>query len=333
VLSFLLLVFFGIRLLYANRREIDDAQARNGNRLALLGAGGFLALWGLSVIATWLVSRPERLPMINAADVLARYTLGVTGALIAAWAIWLEQGVFRRRGMGGFGRALLGAAAALFIYAIAQVFTQPSFFFPSTVLNADLFLRLFGFPVQVLRAAMAILMAVFIIRALNVFDIENEQRLAEARAARNAAREEALRVQAAARAETEQLNHQLVGRRPGPGPALHHFAPHGGHARPGAAAGRRRAPAGRRAAPGQRRHAGPVARLRRAAGHRLRRRMQRPDRAGGRAQGPGATTGRLHHRHRPTVVDARPHRSAVADCPAATSPRPTLPPTRLGWQR
>ena len=209
VLSFLLLVFFGIRLLYANRREIDDAQARNGNRLALLGAGGFLALWGLSVVATWLVSRPERLPMINAADVLARYTLGVTGALIAAWAIWLEQGVFRRRGMAGFGRALLGAAAALFIYAIAQVFTQPSFFFPSTVLNADLFLRLFGFPVQVLRAAMAVLMAVFIIRALNVFDIENEQRLAEARAARNAAREEALRVQEAARAETEQLNREL----------------------------------------------------------------------------------------------------------------------------
>ena len=210
VLSFLLLVFFGIRLLYANRREIDDAQAKNGNRLALLGAGAFLALWGLSVIATWLAYRPERLPMINAADVLARYTLGITGAVIAAWAIWLEQGVFKRRGMAGFGRALLGAAAALFVYGVVgQLFTQPSFFFPSTVLNADLFLRLFGFPIQVLRAVMAALMAVFIIRALTVFDIENEQRLAEARAARNAAREEALRVQQAARAETEQLNREL----------------------------------------------------------------------------------------------------------------------------
>ena len=210
VLSFLLLVFFGVRLLYANRREIDDDQAKSGNRLALLGAGAFLALWGLSVIATWLVYRPERLPMINAADVLARYTLGITGAVIAAWAIWLEQGVFKRRGMGGFGRALLGAAAALSIYGVVgQLFTQPSFFFPSTVLNSDLFLRLFGFPVQVLRAAMAALMAVFIIRALNVFDIENEQRLAEARAARNAAREEALRVQQAARSETEQVNREL----------------------------------------------------------------------------------------------------------------------------
>jgi|CXWK01.1.fsa_nt_gi signal transduction histidine kinase len=210
VLSFLLLVFFGIRLLYANRREIDDDQAKNGNRLALLGAGAFLALWGLSVIATWLVYRPERLPMINAADVLARYTLGVTGAVIAAWAIWLEQRVFKRRGMGGFGRALLGAAAALSIYGLGQIFTQPSFFFPSTVLNSDLFLRLFGFPVQVLRAAMAVLMAVFIIRALSVFEIENQQRLDEARAARNAARQEALRVQQAARAETEHLNRDLA---------------------------------------------------------------------------------------------------------------------------
>jgi len=210
VLSFLLLVFFGIRLLYANRREIDDAQASNGNRLALLGAGAFLVLWGLSVIATWVAYRPERLPMINAADVLARYTLGVTGAVIAAWAIWLEQRVFKRRGMGGFGRALLGAATALLIYGvIGQLFTQPSFFFPSTVLNDDLFLRLFGFPVQVLRATMAGLMAVFMIRALNVFEIENQQRLDEARAARVAAREEALRVQQQARIETEQLNREL----------------------------------------------------------------------------------------------------------------------------
>jgi signal transduction histidine kinase len=211
VLSFLLLVFFGIRLLYANRREIDDAQARNGNRLALLGAGAFLGLWGLSVIATWVAYRPERLAMINAADVLARYTLGITGAVIAAWAIWLEQRVFRRRGMAGFGRALLGAATALLIYGIVgQLFTQPSFFFPSTVINSDLFQRLFGFPIQVLRAAMAALMAIFIIRALSAFEIENQQRLDEARAARAAARDEALRVQQTARAQTEQLNSELA---------------------------------------------------------------------------------------------------------------------------
>src|SRR5690606_38866408 len=171
VVSFLLLVFFGIKLLFANRRVAD-----NGNRLALIGAGGFLALWIASAALTLLVYRPERLEMIAAADVLARYTLGITGALIAAWAIWLEQRNFKARGMARFGRALLGAAVALLLYGlIGQLFVRPSFIFPSTVINSALFLDLFGFPVQVFRAVLTILMAAFIIRALNAFEIENQE--------------------------------------------------------------------------------------------------------------------------------------------------------------
>ena len=212
VLSFLLLVFFGIKLLFANRRAGDD-----GDRFALVGAGAFLLLWVASTGLTWLVYRPERLVMINAADVLARYTLGITGSVIAAWAIWLEQRNFARRGMARFGRTLLGAALALLLYGIiGQLFVQPSFIFPSTVINSELFLSLFGFPIQLWRAILAILMALFIIRALNIFEIENEQRLAEAMEQRAAAQQEALRVQQEAllvqqraRAETEQLNHQL----------------------------------------------------------------------------------------------------------------------------
>lgn len=205
VTSFLLLVFFGIKLLYANRRA-----AGNGSRLALVGAGAFLGLWVVSVGLTWLVYRPERLAMIAAADVLARYTLGMTGALIAAWAIRLEQRNFKARGMERFGRALLGAAVALFLYGIiGQLFVRPSFIFPSTVINSQLFLDLFGFPIQLLRAVLAVLIAVFIIRALNVFEIEDRQRLADAMEQRAVAQREALRVQQAAQAETEQLNYQL----------------------------------------------------------------------------------------------------------------------------
>lgn len=202
--SFLLLVFFGIRLLYANR-----SAGANGNRFALLGAGAFLGLWLVSAGATWLVFQPERVAMIDAADVIARYTLGVTGAFIAAWAIRLEQNNFRRRGMGGFGQALLGAAITLWLYGLTQIFTRPSFIFPSTVLNNALFEDVFGFPVQLLRAGLAVLMALFIIRALNVFEVENQQRLAEAVEQRAAAQQQALAVQQRARAQTEQLNRRL----------------------------------------------------------------------------------------------------------------------------
>lgn len=203
VLSFGLLVYFGIRLLFANRNSA------HGNRYALLGVVAFVGLWVLSVAVTWLLDRPERLPMLDAADVLARYALGIPGALIAAWAIWLEQGSFKRRGMEGFGRALLWAAVALGLYGLSQVFTAPSFLFPSTVLNSKLFIDIFGLPIQVVRAALATLMALSIIRALNVFEIETQQRLAAAQAARDDAQREALRVQRQARVQTEQLNREL----------------------------------------------------------------------------------------------------------------------------
>lgn len=207
VASFLLLVFFGIKLLYVNRTT-----AGNGNRFAFAGAGAFLMLWAVSAGATWLFYRPERMDMLAAADVLAHYTLGLTGSLLAAWAIWLEQRNFQRRGMERFGRALLGAAATLFIYgAIGHLFVRPSFIFPSTIINSDLFLRLFGFPVQVLHAALAIMMAGFIIHALNIFEIENQQRLAAAVEQRVGAEREASRVQQQARVETERLNRRLQG--------------------------------------------------------------------------------------------------------------------------
>jgi signal transduction histidine kinase len=98
----------------------------------------------------------------------------------------------------------------LLIYGVVgQLFVNPSFIFPSTVLNTQLFLDLFGFPIQLLRTVLAIVMAVFIIRALNVFEIENQQRLAEAIEQRAAAQQQALRVQQQARAESEELNRQL----------------------------------------------------------------------------------------------------------------------------
>jgi signal transduction histidine kinase len=205
VVSFLLLVFFGITLLHANRRETGD-----GNRFALAGAMGFLVLWAISSLATLVVYRPDRHDMIIAADVLARYTLAIPGAVIAAWAIWLEQRMFKRRGVARFGRALLGAGVALFIYGvIGQLFPRPSFIFPSTILNTESFLATFGFPIQLLRTLMAIFMALFIIRALNVFEIEDRQRLVEAQDARVAAQQEAMFIQEQARIETEQLNREL----------------------------------------------------------------------------------------------------------------------------
>ncbi|MCA9970044.1 MAG: GAF domain-containing sensor histidine kinase [Anaerolineales bacterium] len=205
LLSFLLLVTFGIRLVYSDRRP-------NGNERAFaLGVAGSLAIfWLFSVLLTQWVYRPTAEEMARGADVLSRYIVGIPGALLTAWAVYLEQRTFRIRGMPDFGRALTWAAVAILLYgAIGQLFVTPSFLFPATFLNADLFLRVTGFPVQIFRAAMAGLMALFMIRALRVFELESRQRLSEANEARLAAQRTALDTQRKARVEVEELNREL----------------------------------------------------------------------------------------------------------------------------
>ena len=205
VFSFVLLVVFGIRLIYSN-------QTTNGRERSFswIVAALLVVFWLASTLLTRWIYAPTAEEFIISTDVLARYIIGIPGALLAAWAIFLEQRAFKARGMPDFGKLLLGAAIALVLYGlIGQLFVTPSFLFPANIINSVLFFDLFGFPVQLLRAIMAAFVAIFVIRALRAFEIETQQNLAQANEARLAAQREALEVQETARIETEQLNKEL----------------------------------------------------------------------------------------------------------------------------
>jgi signal transduction histidine kinase len=73
---------------------------------------------------------------------------------------------------------MLIAAIAFGLYGgIGQLFVSPSGIFPSSFLNASIFLQWFGFPIQVFRAAMAAIAAIFIIHSLRAFEVENRRRI------------------------------------------------------------------------------------------------------------------------------------------------------------
>jgi signal transduction histidine kinase len=205
VVSFLLLVIFGVRLQYAIHRKDGREQ-----RFAYLAAIVLFLVWLASVLVTRWVYKPDQADFVTATDVLARYILGIPGALLAAWAIILEQRSFKSKGMAGFGRDLRWAAWALILYGIlGQLFPKESFLFPSTILNAELFMNIFGFPVQFFRAVQAIIMTFFVFRALRAFEVERQQRLDSAHEARLAAQRQALQTQQEAQSATDQLNREL----------------------------------------------------------------------------------------------------------------------------
>lgn len=204
--SFALLVVFGIRLIYLSRR--DDSPTEH--IFAYMAAGGLLGIWVISLVLTNWIYQPAPDEFIAAGDALSRYILGIPGAMLASWAIVLEQRTFRRLEMPDTGRDLLRAALALFIYGVfGQAFPKASFLFPANVVNSELFAQLFGIPIQLFRLLMAALIAIFIVRAVRAFEVERQRNLARANEERLAAQEEALAIQAQSRRETEKLNAEL----------------------------------------------------------------------------------------------------------------------------
>jgi signal transduction histidine kinase len=116
--------------------------------------------------------------------------------LLASAGLIAQQREFRQEGMAQFGRDSLWAAIAFAWYGlIGQLFTHASRLPPSNVVNQELFLEWFGFPVQLLRASAAIVAAIFIMRVLRAFEVEIQRQIAALQAARleEAERREALR--------------------------------------------------------------------------------------------------------------------------------------------
>jgi signal transduction histidine kinase len=208
VISFILLMLFGVRLLFSRRRSDGSEQ-----RLAYASAGALFVLWLVSVLITYWVYEPERAEFMGAMDVLARYILAIPAALVAAWAIILEQRSMKKRSKVRFGRELQWAAWALLLYGVVgQAFPKESFLFPSNIINSQLFLETFGIPIQLFRAIEAALMAILFIRALRTFELARQQRLAEDREARLVAQQKMLATEQMAKKKTEALNKELKDR-------------------------------------------------------------------------------------------------------------------------
>jgi signal transduction histidine kinase len=116
---------------------------------------------------------------LTATDAWTRYTLGIPAALLAAGGLLVQRRLFVGEGLGNYARGLTVAATAFVLYgAVGQLFVTPSPLFPSTVLNSDRFLSTFQFPVQLFRATMAVIVAVFTISALRAFDVNRRRQLA-----------------------------------------------------------------------------------------------------------------------------------------------------------
>lgn len=201
--SFVALLAFGEHLL---ARELRDRSP--SWRLTI----GLTMLFAVSSIVVQVSQQLDELSWSYAVGVLSRYFVGIPGAFLACWALWQQRTIFKQRGMGVFANDLTWAAVALALYGGAQIFSTQSVVFPSMYVNSLLFLQITGFPVQVFRALLAVIIAIAMIRVLRALEVENEQRLEVSKRdkfeAEYRSHEELTRLNAqlqAANAETERL--------------------------------------------------------------------------------------------------------------------------------
>jgi signal transduction histidine kinase len=150
------------------------------------------------------------------ADVWTRYTLAMPSGVLAAIGLIAQQRAFRRSGLVRFGQDALWAAVAFAWYGVVgQFFVQASLLPPSNIINQDLFQEIFGFPVQLFRAGMAVAAAFFVIRFLRAFQVETEQKIIELQAARleEAQKQEALKGELFRRVvEAQEAERQRIAR-------------------------------------------------------------------------------------------------------------------------
>ena len=169
--SFLFLIAFGARL-------VSGVEKR---KLYLAMLSTITAIWIIGLLGVLFNGNtPQNLAV--AADVYTRYALAIPGALLTTWGLIIQRRKFIQLGMPGIGRDVLLAAVAFALYGgIGQLFSSRSIIFPSQFINSEVFLSWFGFPVQVFRAGVAIMAAVFITRSLRAFEVESNQRIEELR--------------------------------------------------------------------------------------------------------------------------------------------------------
>ncbi len=172
--SFLSLAAFGGYLL---------AKDEFAQRISLMVPLGLEAIWVLGLIL--IQNHYPAANVLNAVQAWTRYSLGIPASLLAAVGLIAQQRAFRRAGLVRFGQDSLWAAIAFAWYGlVGQLFINSSLLPPSNLINEGLFQQLFGFPIQMFRAFLAMVASIFVIRFLRAFQVETEQKIAGLQAER-----------------------------------------------------------------------------------------------------------------------------------------------------
>jgi signal transduction histidine kinase len=166
VMSFSTLIVFGLRVLHP-QQPYNLKEYRIGILLGLV----YLFL----LLATSLYYQAGSEQWLSYADMLARYFLAVPGAFLAFIAFRYQAGQIVNADRKVLNHSLLVVSWCFLGYALTQVFVAPFNSFPAQFINSAFFVEWTGFPIQVLRAILAIAITLSLMQAINLAEAERRR--------------------------------------------------------------------------------------------------------------------------------------------------------------
>ncbi|MBS4023111.1 MAG: sensor histidine kinase [Dethiobacter sp.] len=169
-LSFIFIFWLGIYLVLGYYKKYDF--------LKIIGAAMSIGWFGLVVYALMFHGEPLYLAL---ADNLSRYMFAAPGFLLSGVGLWLHVREVEAFRIPYLVRNLKALALTFFIavFAVGLVANEPVLW-PATVLNRHTFLETVGIPVIFFRSLFLLFTTYFVIRIVDVFEVEREFRLEEA---------------------------------------------------------------------------------------------------------------------------------------------------------
>jgi signal transduction histidine kinase len=175
IISFTSLLIFGI-LILSPQNVLSRRQKLNRN-IALVLYVGLVILMGVVISH----NHSERIIYI---DVMARYFLAVPGAAMAGIGLYRQARRPEHQLLKGLGPALQVAGWGFILYALTQFYVPSMGFFPADRINSTSFSQFFGFPIQVIRASLAVLITISLIWATQLVDEEHQHQFLSSQKAR-----------------------------------------------------------------------------------------------------------------------------------------------------
>ncbi len=154
---------------------------RHTPRLAIYLLAGMLAVDFFLIALNYRID-PQHI--IQRADALTRYLLAVPGGILAGIALYTRSRQVGLEISQQLAARFRWAAIGMAVYGVTQIFATSTDMFPANTLNAELFLVFTGFPIQVVRASLAVLVTINLILAIQAIERHREHQLISAQQAR-----------------------------------------------------------------------------------------------------------------------------------------------------